>query len=134
VRDSEILKWATMRTADQPFFLGYDLNEYRIIHDATEDDLASLLDCPRNALVCLSLCRRPYASGPSFRRDVEQIASHCGVNAQRLAKLIREVDSLRTMREVDMPEQIGHSVPGLLAAARERKMTPRRRGRKRPRK
>jgi len=94
----DILRWAAKRAADEDFLLGYDLREYRELHGATEDDVASVLDCSSDALICLSLCRRPDLSAHSFRADVEQIAAHCRVNAQKLAALLREVDSLRTFR------------------------------------
>lgn len=127
--DSEILQWAAKRAAEQPFLLGYDLHEFRMLHDTSEDQLASFLECTRDALICLSLCRRPDSEGSSFQVDIEQIASHCRANPLQLVKLIREVDSLRTMR--DWPMHVSHvsGQPGLLAAARDRKGRPRRRKR-----
>ena len=117
----DILRWAAKRAADEDFLLGYDLQEYRELHEATEDDVASVLDCSSDALICLSLCRRPDLSAQSFRADVEQIAAHCRVNAQKLAALLREVDSLRTFRQVPLPPPATFAKPGLLAAARDRK-------------
>lgn len=132
--NSEILQWAAKRAAEQPFLLGYDLHEFRVLHDTSEDELASFLECARDALISLALCQRPDPEGSSFQVDVEQIAAHCRVSPLQLAKLIRDVDSLRTMR--DWPTHVSHvsSQPGLLAAARDRKGRPRRnkRSRKRP--
>ena len=132
--ENDILKWAANRTSNEPCLLGYDLHEYRAIHDASDDKLASLLHCSRDALVCLALCRRPDAAAPSFRADVEKIALHCGADAQRLAAMIREVDSLRTIRQSSVPAGVKHPQPGLLAAARNRERKSRRhkRGGKRP--
>lgn len=129
------MQWAAKRAAEEPRLLGYELSEYRTLNDATEDDLAAALECSREALVCLALCRRPDAAAPSFRADVEQIALHCGVNAHKLAALLREVDSLRTIREVTIPPHLAAGRPGVLAAARDRnrKQRPRKRGgKKRP--
>lgn len=119
--EHDILRWAAKRTAEEPRLLGYELSEYRTFNDATEDDLAAALECSRDALVCLALCRRPDSNAPSFRVDVEQIALHCGVNAQKLAALLREVDSLRAIRQVPIPPHLAAPQLGLLAAARDRK-------------
>lgn len=118
--EQDILRWAAKRAAEEPRLLGHELREYREVNDATEDDLAIALDCSRDALVCLALCRRPNPNAPSFRADVEQISLHCGVNAQKLAVLLREVDSLRTIRQVPVPPHVGAGQAGLLAAARDR--------------
>jgi hypothetical protein len=126
VSEPDILRWAAKRAAEQPFLLAYDLREYRELHEATEDELASFLACSPEALVCLSLCRRPDPTAPSFRVDVEQIALHCGVNAQQLGALLREVDSLRTIRQAPLPLPVTSAQSGLLAAARDRKRKPRR--------
>lgn len=119
--EQNIIQWAAKRAADQPQLLGHELKEYRMLNDATEGDLATTLECSRDALVSLALCRRPDPTGPSFRAEVEQIALHCGVNAQKLAALLREVDSLRAIRQVSIPPQLAAGQPGLLAAARDRK-------------
>jgi hypothetical protein len=121
VPKSDILAWAAKRAADEDFLLGYDLREYRELHETTDEELASSLGCSSEALVCLALCRRPDASAQSFRADVEQIALHCGVDAQKLASLLREVDSLRTFRKMPLPPPTAIAQPGLLAAARDRK-------------
>ena len=118
--EHDILRWAAKRTAGVPQLLGYELSEYRTFSDATEDDLAAALGCSRDALVCLALCRRPDSNAPSFRVDVEQIALHCGVNAQKLAALLREVESLRAIRQAPIPPHLAAAQPGLLAA-RDRK-------------
>lgn len=123
--ESDILQWAAKRAAEETLLLGYDLREYQELHEATEDDLAGFLDCPPKALVCLSLCRRPDPAAQSFRVNVEQIALHCGVNAQKLATLLREVDSLRTIKEMPLPAPVTFAQSGLLAAARDRKKKPR---------
>ncbi len=133
--ERDILKWAANRAANEPVLLGYDLREYRNVNDATDVDLASVLDCSVDALVCLSLCRRPNPDAPSFHADVQQIARHCGVNPERLAAILREVDSLRTIRQAPTP-MVTDLNTGFLAAARDRKQkrSPKKRsGKKRSR-
>ncbi len=131
--EPDIMRWAAKRAAEEAFLLGYDLREYRELHEASEDELASVLGCTPEALVCLSLCRRPDPAAQSFRADVEQIALHCGVNSLKLAALLREVDSIRTIRQMPLPVPTTFAESGLLAAARDRKRKPRkdRRGGKR---
>ena len=126
--EQNIMEWAAKRAADEARLLGHELREYRTLNDATEDDLAAALECSRDALTCLALCRRPDLNAPSFREDVEQIALHCGANAQRLVALLREVDSLRAIRQAPIPPHLAAPQPGLLAAARDRKK--KRRGQK----
>jgi hypothetical protein len=125
VSEHDILRWAAKRAAEEPFLLAHDLREYRTLHDASEDDLASVLECSANALVCLALCRRPDPSAPSFRTDIEKIALHCGANGQKLAVVLREVDALRTIRQ-PLPAPVTYGQSGLLAAARDRERKPRR--------
>jgi len=126
VPEPDILRWAAQRAADEDFLLGYALREYRELHEATEEDVAHVLGCSPEALVCLSLCRRPDPSAQSFRSDVEQIALHCRVDAQKLAALLREIDSLRTIRQLPAPGPATVAAWGVLAAARDRKRKPRR--------
>ena len=124
--ESDIVRWAAKRSTKDPFLLGYDLHQYQAIHEASDDELASLLDCSRDALVSLALCRRPDPTASSFRVDVEKIALHCGANAQHLAAMLREVDSLRTIRQLPIQAVDAHVQSGLLAAARDRKRKLRR--------
>jgi len=126
VSDQKIVLWAAKRAAEQPFLLAHDLRQYQELNSASERDLASALECSSDALACLALCRRPDPSRPSFRADVQKIASHCGVNGHKLAALLREIDSVRTIREMPVPDPVVHTQPGLLAAARDRKRKPRR--------
>ena len=119
--EQNVMEWAARRAGEEPQLLGYELREYRTLNNATEDDVATTLECSRETLVCLALCRRPDVSGPSFRAEIEQIALHCGVNAQKLAALLREVDSLRAIRQVPIPPHLAPAQVGLLAAARDRR-------------
>jgi hypothetical protein len=125
VPEPDIMRWAAKRAAEEAFLLGYDLREYRELHEASQDELASVLGCAPEALVCLSLCRRPDPAAQSFRADVEQIALHCGVNSLKLAALLREVDSIRTIKQSPLPAPTTFAESGLSAAARDRKRKPR---------
>jgi hypothetical protein len=133
VIEHNVIHWAAMRAANEPELLGHELNAYRTLNDATESDLATALGCSQGALVCLALCRRPDTGTSSFRAEVEKIALHCGVNAQKLGTLLRQVDSLREIRQISTQHHLVAAQSGLLAAARDRKKKRRgqRAGRKR---
>lgn len=136
VAEDRILQRAAARAAEDPFFLAHDLQEYRNMTQTDEAGLARLLHCSRDALVHVGLCRRPDPNGDSFRAEVEKIASHCGVSAQQLAGLIREVDAVLGMREASIPSmQSAQEYSSHLMAARDRKRkSPRgRSGKKRKR-
>ncbi len=140
--EQKILTWAANRAANEPSLLAYDLSAYRALNNVSEGELALALQCSPEALVCLSLCRRPNPNAATFRSDIQQIATHCGVNARNLAAVLREVDSLRTMREASAIAPFAQTQLGFLAAARDRNPHPRPRkpggkkgsGKKRPRK
>lgn len=124
---TDILAWAAVRTEEDPFFLGYDLHEYRKLAEVDDDGLAAFLRCSLRALSHLALCRRPDPSDDSFRADVEKIASHCKVNAQKLAVLLREVDAIRAMRFApQLPPHVTDQSPILIAARDREKTLPRR--------
>ncbi len=125
---ADILAWAARRTDEDPFFLGYDLREYRKSAEVDDNDLATFLECSLNALAHLALCRRPDPSSSSFRSDVEKVSAHCKVNAQKLAVLLREVDAIRAMRTAPhtQPAQRTSHSP-VLMAARDRERKPRKR-------
>jgi hypothetical protein len=128
--DKDILRWAAKRSEEKPFLLGYDLHAYRAFHKTSDKELASFLNCSLDALVRLALCRRPNTMRPSFHNDVKKIALHCGADPQRLATLLREVDSLRTFKLV-ASSNVAYPQAGLLAAARDRQPKSRQRTRRR---
>jgi hypothetical protein len=121
VADESIINWAATRASDDPAFLGYDLREYSKVNGLDEVALAQFLECSKDSLVKLALCLHPSPALDSFRDNVERIAFHCAANAQRLAQLIREVDSVQAMRSAppfQIPQRHGQSA--VVLAARDR--------------
>jgi hypothetical protein len=121
--ENDIFELAAMRAARDPFFLGHDLREYRDISELDDEGLARFLECSKEGLMRLALCRRPDPGKASFRPDVEQIALHCGASTQKLAALVREVDAVRTMRGApQLQAPLAQSRSALLMAARDRRL------------
>lgn len=81
-------------------------------------EMAAFLQCREAALRDLALCRRPATSSPAFRSDVERIASYVGLDAARLAQILREVEAAAALRAATVRSEQG--VRGLLLAARDR--------------
>lgn len=113
-----ILNWAATRASDDPVFLGYYLREYRSMNGLDELGLAQFLECAHDSLTRLALCLHPDPHSDTFRDNVERVAVHCAANPLKLAQLIREVDSVQTMRSAPvfhLSQVRGHG-PALLAA------------------
>jgi hypothetical protein len=75
--------------------------------------LAEVLGCAAGDLVDLCLCRAPRADPAGFRADVERIAGRFGVDAGRLAEVVRRGQSLLVL------QQQPTAPAGRLLAARE---------------
>ncbi len=116
-----LLAWAARRARGRPAFLASDLAAYQGLHQLDEAQLAAWLGCTARSLADLALCRRPAADAPTFRADVEQIAAHVGVHAERLARLLRETGTVVALRTAPTrpPTELG-----LLLAARDRQDAP----------
>ncbi len=111
---SERIAALARRVRDDPFFLASALADYAHSEDLDERGLATVLDCSQETLDLLRLCRRPRATAPSFRTDVDRIAARFGVRADTLTEIVRRADVLAAMRRDDASGQ------GLLLAARDR--------------
>jgi hypothetical protein len=115
MRDGDLLRRAAERAGHHPFYLASSLLAYARAERLDDAALAASLGCDLDTLPTLLLCRRPTGSGAVFRADVEAIAARFGIEAARLAALIRAADALVSLRDApaDQPN-------GLLAAARDR--------------
>lgn len=111
---SRVIQRALQRAAADPFFLASALEAYRSLNGLDDTALADYLDCSAEDVTRLAFCRRPVTDALTFRREVEQIAAYASVRAERLAQLLREIDSLETLRKSPTTR------PGFLMAARDR--------------
>ena len=115
-RDRVLLARASLRAAGRPFFMASALAGFKALRGMTDEQLATFLGCAPGALAELGLCRRPDPALSTFRADVEGVAAHVGAASERLARLLREVDSVAALRRAP-------SAPvdrGALLAARDR--------------
>lgn len=112
---------AAQRAMGDPLFLGYDLREYCQVSGLSELDLPRALDCSTRSVQRLSLCFRPSPDSWAFRADVERIAQHCGIESSKLVSMLRELDSVRAMRNLSGAALHSHAGRDpLLLAARDR--------------
>ena len=96
--NNSVLARAAARAEGDPFFLAAALAAYRADAELDNAALAAELGCAESALPRLSLCRWPRGDSPMFREDVNRIAAYTGVNAARLARLLRAVDAASALR------------------------------------
>ena len=117
--DRRALRRAVELAAEIPFFLASALKAYRFFNSLDDAALTAHLGCSPEDLPRLALCRRPGLDPTVFRKEVEQIAAYASVTAERLAELLREVESLGALQAA---ERSGATTSGrgLLMAARDR--------------
>lgn len=113
--DGHLLRRAAERAGQHPFYLASSLLAYARAERLDDAGLAACAGCDVDSLPALLLCRRPSGEGSVFRADVEAIADRFGLDAQRLAKLLRAADAL-----VALGGAATDHAGGLLAAARDR--------------
>ena len=117
-RSSEFLRHAARRASQHSFFLAADLEQFRVRQGMEEGQLARFLGCAPEVLPRLALCRRPDPQSPSFRSDIQRIASALGLQQDRLAQLVRQTDVLKTLGRAG-PDADQEAASGLLMAARD---------------
>jgi hypothetical protein len=106
---------AAARAAAREAFVASALAEYQALNGLDQRDLAAWLGIDPAKLTRLALCLRPEGTGMQFRKGIRQIVAATGVDGDRLAALLREVEGVRALR--GMP---GGAAPGMLMAARDR--------------
>lgn len=121
--EESIFALAARKAMSDPMFLGHDLYEYCVTNGLGLEALSRELNCSVATIDKLSLCLRPIPESSTFRKDVERISTHCGVDGQKLVEMLREVDSVRSMRNAPIPKDSSQSDRNaLLMAARDRRI------------
>ncbi|MGA2233961.1 MAG: hypothetical protein ABSG23_00580 [Terriglobales bacterium] len=123
-----LLERAFEKATELPVFIAGDLRLYGSLNGIPEGKISSFLDCTQKDFYKLGLCKRPDPLSPLFRSQVEKIASYTGVDAQRLAHLLRETDSAKAMQTFQAPQMSTRSA-GYLVAARDKEDVSDRAGR-----
>lgn len=86
------LEIAVRRAREDSWTLGAALEEYCRMVGVTQEQLSSDLGCSADSLAWMSLCRRP--SPERFADDVSKIAERFQVDALKLARIIKRVESV----------------------------------------
>jgi hypothetical protein len=111
---SEPLNRLARRFEADPRFLACFLAEYAQSEGLVEGELARELGCTGEALTGIRLCRAPRSDAAGFREDVRQVAEQFGLDAVRLAEIIRQGEAFRLLRAGAV------GAAGFLMAARDR--------------
>jgi hypothetical protein len=119
------LRALATRLETDPFFLACPLRHYAKGEGLSDHELAAHLNCSEEVLLPVRLCRAPAAQSESFYADIERIAVKFSLDADALAKAVRQGQAIVEM------SQGGESLPALLAA-RDHKAEKDAKGRNRP--
>lgn len=93
------LRAAAARLEGDHFFMASILADYRTVLRLNDQQLAKVLDCNIEALMSLAFCRIPHLGDEKlFLSDVQAIAKYVGCDWKELARVIRTVQSLATLR------------------------------------
>ena len=109
--DHRRLARAAARAATDRFFVASALAVYRGLVGFDEAQLAAWLSCAVEQVPRLALCRRPDGESAMFAEETQRIAEFAGVDAVRLANLLRAADNLDVLRTTS---------PAVLMAAQDR--------------
>ena len=94
-------------------FLAYYLSGYMESEGLNFTELLDWLECDKDQLNELSLCRTPYL-GKNFFHEVNQIADFTGVKNYKISQLIKQVDISNQLSQTMLNSE------ELLMAAREK--------------
>ena len=104
------------RVRNDSYFLAQVLSKYEILHDISDQQLATYLECKPDGLIRLFLCRLPNVDDRQFQKDIRRIAEFAKCNLDKLVKILREVTAIIALQD----ETANISSRGLLMAARDR--------------
>jgi hypothetical protein len=116
INKSALLARAAQRASLRRNYLGWIFARFGATEGKADQELAELFKTSVQNLQHVRLCLRPRSE--SFAADVDQIAQKFGLDAGRLAKIIRHVEALDGM--ADDHTNVA-SEAGLLLAARARR-------------
>src|SRR5262249_46619852 len=96
---SRPLEHLAERVADDPAFLASSLALFARSQTMSAEQPADHPGCPRERVAGLKLCRAPRTAGAMFRDDVQEIAEHFTLSADRLGAAVRRGQALLKLRE-----------------------------------
>lgn len=87
------LQKAADKASQDSFFVGHLL---RFLADKPSyEDLAERLQCPREQILRLALCRCPREQAEWFRQDINRIAAYIRCSPIALAQAVREATTMK---------------------------------------
>ena len=113
---AEHLAFAARKAAAREGYIAYFLEKYREYERLDEEALREQLGCTTTAYYRLALSRAPQQEQPDFRDHVQRIASVANVSPFELARILRHVWALQSLREAEYASGERH----MLLAARDR--------------
>ena len=120
-REVELLESFVDRLSDDPEFMAWVLTTYERTEGISESDLELRLGLTHVILMQLKLCRRPAPT--TQMKDLQAIATFCGVDAAVLGQIINQVDFITASPAGE--RRAGTSAHHLALAARKRSPTTR---------
>jgi hypothetical protein len=106
------LEALAIRMTKNPKFLASPLAAYALSEDLDDAALAMRLNCTRENLTMIRLCRSPEAD--RFAADIDEVATRFAADAATLAAAVRHGQAVERMR-ARQPEH----ADGMLLAARD---------------
>jgi len=130
--DSNLLAQSAARAARWPHLFSSIIDRYLALNNMGEAELCSQLHCDRTTLNHLRLCGRPDLNPAEFATDVQRVADRFGLDAGKLASIVREVDAADAFSQAqrNVSQNKGRSTipfsytPGMLRAARDNEEAP----------
>lgn len=115
-KELDALRVAVARLEGDSFFLASTLASYRTQFRLNDHQVAKMLSCSAEGLVSLALCRAPRLEDEKlFLADIQKIAKYAGCDWAELARIVRAVQSLTTLKQFT-----GATENQLLKAARDK--------------
>src|SRR5437763_298805 len=91
------LEHMARRLSADPFFLACALHHFARSEGLDEEKLAAALNCSRESLVQIQLCRAPVSEAVEFHDELTRIAVRFGADVDRLADAVRRGQAIHQM-------------------------------------
>ena len=86
----DLLADALSRASNNPFFMAYAMDQYKRLHQMSDEILAAFLKCESAGLARLGLCRKFSPSEQMADMWLRQTAAYAGVSPEALQLLVAE--------------------------------------------
>jgi hypothetical protein len=109
----------TRKAANFDYFLAKVFVRYQKLEGLTPSDLARMLGCTVETFNRIALCRRPNSENANeFKSEVGEIASRFSIDPDKLANIIRYVDTMDCLIN-SQHSMVSGQKPGMLLTARD---------------